>query len=183
VWRPFRSLVRGCRSAGAARTGGFAYERCWRRSLRSLIAGCGSRWAHRQWPRRLGRQVGGLGLWSMAASFSGGRRRHRGLTTASSCRPRPCPTSFRYVPPAGKSARRALTGEFNAFAKPGIGMQGRTRRAPPDDPESLARYRQYKLLLDGQTIRSRRARIVGGIENSGFAAVAAFRRCLSPTNR
>jgi glycosidase len=82
-----------------------------------------------------------------------------------------CTTTFRYAPPAGRIIHSAqVTGEWNAFAKPGVAMTG-----PASDGsfnvgiELPAGLVGYKLLLDGAYELDPGARLrtyVGGVENS-----------------
>lgn len=87
-----------------------------------------------------------------------------------------CETTFRYVPPAGKTVRQvALAGEWNAFAKPGTVMQG-----PDTSGAYTAKVKLepgivgYKLLLDGEYEMDPGAELrkyVGGVENAGVRAI------------
>lgn len=82
-----------------------------------------------------------------------------------------CTTTFRYAPPAGRIVHSAeLTGEWNAFAKPGVAMTGPaidgSFTAGIELPAGLV---GYKLLLDGAYEMDPGARLrkwAGGVENS-----------------
>ena len=87
-----------------------------------------------------------------------------------------CETAFRYVPAAGKVVKTAaVTGEWNAFAKPGVAMTG-----PDAEGGYTAKVKLppgitgYKLLLDGEYEIDAKAELrkyVGGVENSAVRAV------------
>jgi neopullulanase len=82
-----------------------------------------------------------------------------------------CTTTFRYAPPPGKLVKSAeVTGEWNAFAKPGVAMAGPAADGSftvgIDIPAGVT---GYKLLLDGNYEMDPGARLrkyVGGAENS-----------------
>ncbi|MDB4996475.1 MAG: Periplasmic alpha-amylase [Myxococcaceae bacterium] len=82
-----------------------------------------------------------------------------------------CTTTFRYVPPPGKLVKSAeVTGEWNAFAKPGVAMVGPAADGSFSVGIDLpAGVTGYKLLLDGNYEMDPGARLrkyVASIENS-----------------
>ena len=82
-----------------------------------------------------------------------------------------CETTFRYVPPPGKTVRQvAVTGEWTSFAKPGVTLQGPDMQGAFTGKAKLAPgIVGYKLLLDGEYEIDPKAELrkyVGGVENS-----------------
>ncbi len=94
----------------------------------------------------------------------------------------PCMTTFTYVPPAGQAVQTvAVSGEWNAFATPGVTMNGPDKNnaytASVQLPPGLV---GYKLLIDGTFVMDPAAwerKFVGGVENSAVMAVD----CRAPT--
>ncbi len=83
----------------------------------------------------------------------------------------PCTTSFRFTPPAGKTYFHVgVTGDWNAFANPGVEMKGPDAAgAYAAEVELAAGLHAYKLLLDGEfTIdpEARHRKYVSGVDNS-----------------
>ncbi len=84
----------------------------------------------------------------------------------------PCPTTFRFVPAAGKTyAKVAVTGEWNTWDPTGVAMtadaSGAYVATVPLSPGLVG----YKLLLDGAFTLDTGARVhkfVGGVENSAL---------------
>ena len=96
----------------------------------------------------------------------------------------PCTTTFRYVPPAGRIVKvAAVTGEWNAFASPGVAMVG-----PDSDGAFTANVElspglvAYKVVLDGAFEIDPGARLhkyVGAVENSAVRVVDCHTPSLS----
>ncbi|MEO6420430.1 MAG: alpha-amylase family glycosyl hydrolase [Polyangiaceae bacterium] len=99
-----------------------------------------------------------------------------------------CTTTFHYVPPAGRIVHGAqLTGEWNAFAKPGVAMTGPAAdgsfTAGIELPAGLV---GYKLLLDGTYEMDPGARLrkwAGGVENSAVRIPDCHVPALSLTDK
>ena len=94
----------------------------------------------------------------------------------------PCVTTFRFVPPAGTTAHAvSVTGEWNAFANPGVAMTG------PDASGAFTAQVQlspgltaYKFLVDGTwelDPNEHWQKYVGGVANSAVQVAS----CHAPT--
>jgi neopullulanase len=131
--------------------------------------GCGSRWAHlNDGPDSRGQEPG------PGALDDGGAQSADGGDVAVDAGPTVlCPVTLRVAMPVDfKYASVAVTGEFNAFAKPGIAMTG------PDasgayvvDLKLFPGVVGYRLFLDGALVLDPSAsmrKYVGGVENSAI---------------
>ncbi len=92
-----------------------------------------------------------------------------------------CPTTFRYVPPAGRTPSRVeVTGEWNAWANPGVAMRADGRGGFAVDVPLAPGLHGYKLIVDGDwqlDPEGARRKYVGGVENSAVLV----RDCRAPS--
>lgn len=84
----------------------------------------------------------------------------------------PCMTTFRFVPAPGRAvASVSVTGEWNAFANPGVPMQGPDAGGAYSAAVQLAPgFVGYKVIVNGNfelDLGARWRKYVGGVENSG----------------
>ncbi len=92
-----------------------------------------------------------------------------------------CPVTFRYQPPAGRAVSRVeVTGEWNAFANPGVAMRADGRGGYSVDVALAPGLHAYKLLIDGAwelDPDGARRKYLDGVENSA----ALVRDCRNPS--
>jgi hypothetical protein len=92
-----------------------------------------------------------------------------------------CPVTFRYRPPTGRAVSRVeVTGEWNAFANPGVAMRADGRGGYAVDVALAPGLHAYKLLVDGAwelDPDGARRKYLDGVENSAVLV----RDCRNPT--